>query len=102
MEGINRSQSKPAYKETMKSIHLHIFTLWAYVAQTWYMCRNLIKPFKMSIQEFVAQVNKINKRLAQFLPRDDKTSQEKIADDKIMVILENTMPTLWQEEMHHQ
>eukprot|EP00957_Ditylum_brightwellii_P148638 11316490-Ditylum_brightwellii.AAC.1 len=59
------------------------------------MHRNLIKAFKMSTQKFTAQVNKINDRLAQFPPRDDRNPQEKLANDKIMDILENVMPKLW-------
>eukprot|EP00957_Ditylum_brightwellii_P206400 15348253-Ditylum_brightwellii.AAC.2 len=79
----------------MIHVHIHMFPLCAYITQTWYMHRNLIKPFNMSMCKFVARVNKINKRLAQFLPRDDGTPQEKLADDKIMDILENAMPKSW-------
>eukprot|EP00957_Ditylum_brightwellii_P022626 1706627-Ditylum_brightwellii.AAC.2 len=44
----------------------------------------------------------INKRLAQFPPRDNRTFQEKLADNKLMDILENAMPKSWQEEMQRQ
>eukprot|EP00957_Ditylum_brightwellii_P061731 4684326-Ditylum_brightwellii.AAC.1 len=56
----------------------------------------------MSLHNFVAHVNTINKRLAQFPPRDDRTPQEKLVNNKIMDILENAIPKSWQEEMWRQ
>eukprot|EP00957_Ditylum_brightwellii_P144634 11018077-Ditylum_brightwellii.AAC.1 len=56
----------------------------------------------MSIRTFIALVNKINKRIAQFPPRDDRTPQENLADDELMDILENVMPKSWQEEICKQ
>eukprot|EP00957_Ditylum_brightwellii_P009938 749475-Ditylum_brightwellii.AAC.1 len=56
----------------------------------------------MSLCTFVTCVNKITERLTQFPPRDDGTSQEKLADNKLMDILESAMPKSWQEEMWRQ
>eukprot|EP00957_Ditylum_brightwellii_P116877 8915445-Ditylum_brightwellii.AAC.1 len=86
----------------MRNVHQHMFPLQAYTMQICYMHRNLIKPFKMSMHSFVTCVNKINKRLMQFSPRDDMTPQQKLADDKIMDILENAMSKTWQEEMQRK
>eukprot|EP00957_Ditylum_brightwellii_P062705 4758900-Ditylum_brightwellii.AAC.1 len=46
----------------------------------------------MSLQIFVARVNKSNDQLEQFPPRDDRTPQVKLAGKKLMDILENAMP----------
>eukprot|EP00957_Ditylum_brightwellii_P092622 7053110-Ditylum_brightwellii.AAC.2 len=70
--------------------------------QTWYICQALIKPYRTSLQTFIAQVNKINDWLEQFLPRDNGTPQFKLADSKLMDILKNTMPKFWKAEMHRQ
>eukprot|EP00957_Ditylum_brightwellii_P196842 14997681-Ditylum_brightwellii.AAC.1 len=77
-EGINVPQTEPNYKQTMKVMHLHMPPLRAYAMQTQYMPRALVKPYKMSLCTFVASVNEINERLAQFPPRDDRTPQEKL------------------------
>eukprot|EP00957_Ditylum_brightwellii_P015773 1188326-Ditylum_brightwellii.AAC.1 len=44
----------------------------------------------------------MNGQLAQFPPRDDKTSEEKLVNGKIMDIIEAAMPKSWQEEMQYQ
>eukprot|EP00957_Ditylum_brightwellii_P045487 3448382-Ditylum_brightwellii.AAC.1 len=44
----------------------------------------------------------MNDQLAQFLPRDDGTSHEKLANDEIMDIIKAAMPKSWQEEMQNQ
>eukprot|EP00957_Ditylum_brightwellii_P028354 2141269-Ditylum_brightwellii.AAC.1 len=91
-EGVNGPQSEPNYKQTMQDMHVHMFPLQAYTTQTQYMRRVLIKPYKMSLQTFIARINKINDWLEQFLPRDDRTPQVKLADNKLMDILKNAMP----------
>eukprot|EP00957_Ditylum_brightwellii_P150820 11484243-Ditylum_brightwellii.AAC.1 len=58
-------------------MHAHMFPLQAYIMQTWSMHRALVKPYKVSLHTFVVQVNKINNRFEQFLPRDDRTPQVK-------------------------
>eukprot|EP00957_Ditylum_brightwellii_P035284 2676019-Ditylum_brightwellii.AAC.1 len=102
MEGNNGPQTLPNYKQTIKGMHLHMFPLQAYIMQTHYMCRVLIEPFKMSTCNFIIHVNKINKILVQFPPRDDRTPQEKLVNYDIIDILENTMPRSWQEEIQRQ
>eukprot|EP00957_Ditylum_brightwellii_P086918 6615759-Ditylum_brightwellii.AAC.1 len=101
-EGVNRLQSKPAYKKTMEDVHMHMFLLQAYVMQTRYMRQTLMKPHNMSLHTFVACVNKMNNWLEQFPPREDGTPQVKLVEDKLMDILENAVPKSWQEEMHRQ
>eukprot|EP00957_Ditylum_brightwellii_P189950 14461027-Ditylum_brightwellii.AAC.1 len=49
-----------------------------------------------------ACVNKMNDQLEQFLPRNDRTHQVKLAEDKLIDILENVVPKSWQREMHRQ
>eukprot|EP00957_Ditylum_brightwellii_P026987 2040315-Ditylum_brightwellii.AAC.1 len=78
-EGQHRPQSKPAY-----------------------MCWALAKAMMYSTCKFVGRVNEINKWLALFPPRDDRTPQEKLDDDKIMDILESASPKAWHDEMRHQ
>eukprot|EP00957_Ditylum_brightwellii_P210364 15364883-Ditylum_brightwellii.AAC.1 len=101
-KGVNRSQSKLAYKKTMEEVHTHMFLLQAYVTQTRYMRWTLMKPHNMSLRAFVACVNKMNNCLEQFPLRDDRTYQVKLVEDKLMDILENTVPNSWQGEMHRQ
>eukprot|EP00957_Ditylum_brightwellii_P039614 2996141-Ditylum_brightwellii.AAC.2 len=101
-EGVNRPQSKLAYKKTMEDVHTHMFQLQAYVTQTRYIRCTLMKPHNMSLHTFVAQVNKMNDQLELFLTRDDETPQAKLAEDKLMDILENAVPKSWQGEMHRQ
>eukprot|EP00957_Ditylum_brightwellii_P087307 6645069-Ditylum_brightwellii.AAC.2 len=93
-EGVNGPQTSLNYEQTIKDVHLHISPPQAYIMQICYTCRALIKHFKMSTHKFVACVNKINKQLAQFPPRDNRTPQEKLADDKITDILKNTIPKM--------
>eukprot|EP00957_Ditylum_brightwellii_P070616 5365636-Ditylum_brightwellii.AAC.2 len=101
-EGVNRPQSEPNYKKTMQDMHMHMFLLQAYVTQTWYIWRALIKPYKMSLQTFAARIHKINDQIEQFLTRDNMTPQVKLADDKLMDIMENKIPKLWQADMCRQ
>eukprot|EP00957_Ditylum_brightwellii_P079332 6031459-Ditylum_brightwellii.AAC.1 len=44
----------------------------------------------------------MNDRLEQFLPRDNGTPQVKLAEDKLMDILENAVPKSWQSEIRRQ
>eukprot|EP00957_Ditylum_brightwellii_P028115 2122694-Ditylum_brightwellii.AAC.1 len=76
----------------MEDVHTHMFPLQAYVTQTRYMCWTLMKPHNMSLRAFVACVNEMNGRLEQFLPRDNRTPQVKLVEDKLMDILENAVP----------
>eukprot|EP00957_Ditylum_brightwellii_P062090 4712335-Ditylum_brightwellii.AAC.1 len=80
----------------MQDVHVHMFPLLVHITQTLYIQIAQVKPYKMSIQTFIAKVNKINDQLEQFPPRDDGTPQVKLADDKLMEILENAMLKLWQ------
>eukprot|EP00957_Ditylum_brightwellii_P035330 2679832-Ditylum_brightwellii.AAC.1 len=61
-------------------------------------------PIQTSLQENYGRhrVNKINYHLEQFLPRDNRTPQVKLAEDKLMDIIENAVPKSWQWEMHQQ
>eukprot|EP00957_Ditylum_brightwellii_P158563 12069303-Ditylum_brightwellii.AAC.1 len=86
----------------MKDMHLDMFPLQAYIMQTLYMSRTLINLFKISTHNVIAFAHHINKRLMQFPSRDDGTPQEKLVDDEIMDILENTLPRSWQEEMQRE
>eukprot|EP00957_Ditylum_brightwellii_P163919 12479376-Ditylum_brightwellii.AAC.2 len=86
----------------MEDVHTYMFPLQAYVAQTRYMCWTMMKPHNMSLHAFVARVNKMNDRLEQFPPRDNGTPQVKLAEDKLMDILENAVPKSWKGEMHIQ
>eukprot|EP00957_Ditylum_brightwellii_P070962 5392479-Ditylum_brightwellii.AAC.1 len=99
-EVVNRPQSKPAYKKTMEDVHTHMFPLQAYVTQTRNMRWTQMKPHAMSLHAFVAHVNKMNSCLEQFPPRNDRTPQATLAEDKLMDILENTVPKSWQGEIH--
>eukprot|EP00957_Ditylum_brightwellii_P145759 11099339-Ditylum_brightwellii.AAC.1 len=101
-EGVNRPQSELTYKKTMEDIHTHMFPLQAYIMQTRYMCRILMKPHNMSLHTFVAHVNKMNDYLEQFSPRDNGTPQVKLAEDKLMYIPNNAVPKSWQGEMRRQ
>eukprot|EP00957_Ditylum_brightwellii_P176689 13457438-Ditylum_brightwellii.AAC.1 len=44
----------------------------------------------------------MNDHLEQFPPRDNRTPQVKLAEDKLMDINENAVPRSWQEEMRRQ
>eukprot|EP00957_Ditylum_brightwellii_P133862 10207315-Ditylum_brightwellii.AAC.1 len=44
----------------------------------------------------------MNDCLEQFPFRDNRTSQVKLAEDKLMDILENKVPKSWQGQMHRQ
>eukprot|EP00957_Ditylum_brightwellii_P102413 7806321-Ditylum_brightwellii.AAC.1 len=44
----------------------------------------------------------MNDRLEQFPPRDNVTPQVKLAEDKLMDIIENAVPKSWQGEMRRQ
>eukprot|EP00957_Ditylum_brightwellii_P041533 3145446-Ditylum_brightwellii.AAC.1 len=101
-EGVNGPQSEPNYKKMMQDVHVHMLPLQAYVVQTWYMWRALTKPYKMSLQFFVARFNKINDQLEQFLPRNDGTPQVKLAGSKLMDVLENAMPKSWKAKICRQ
>eukprot|EP00957_Ditylum_brightwellii_P023501 1773311-Ditylum_brightwellii.AAC.1 len=102
IKGMNRPQSELAYKKTMTDVHTHMFPLQAYIMQTRYMHWTLMKPHNMPLHTFVAGVNKMNDHQEQFPPRDDRTPQVKLAEDKLMDILENTVPKSWQGEMCRQ
>ena len=78
-EGINGPQLEPNYKNMMQGMYKHMFLLQAYTIQTQYIQRELIKSYKISLQTFVARVNKIIDQLEQFPPRDDGTPQVKLA-----------------------
>eukprot|EP00957_Ditylum_brightwellii_P034511 2617014-Ditylum_brightwellii.AAC.1 len=86
----------------MADVHAHVSLLQTYVTQTSYMCWALAKPMQYNTCKFVIQVNEINKWFALFPPRDDRTPQEKLDNDKIMDILESTSPKDWCDEMRHQ
>jgi hypothetical protein len=77
-EGINGPQLEPNYKNMMQGMYKHMFLLQAYTIQTQYIQRELIKSYKISLQTFVARVNKIIDQLEQFPPRDDGTPQVKL------------------------
>eukprot|EP00957_Ditylum_brightwellii_P136024 10372856-Ditylum_brightwellii.AAC.1 len=76
----------------MDNVHMHMFPLQAYVTQARYMHWTVMKPHNMSLHTFVAHVNKMNDRLEQFPLRDNGTPQVKLVKDKLMDILENTVP----------
>eukprot|EP00957_Ditylum_brightwellii_P035643 2702360-Ditylum_brightwellii.AAC.1 len=78
VEGVNRPQLEPNYKKTIQDIHKHMFL-------------NEI----IYINLYIPKVNKINNQLEQFPPRDDGNPQVKLADNKLMDILESAMPKLW-------
>eukprot|EP00957_Ditylum_brightwellii_P107148 8174746-Ditylum_brightwellii.AAC.1 len=61
-----------------------------------------MKPHNMSLCTLVVRVNKMNNLLEKFPPRDNRTHQVKLAEDKLMDILENAVPKFWQEEMQRQ
>eukprot|EP00957_Ditylum_brightwellii_P098651 7515017-Ditylum_brightwellii.AAC.1 len=61
-----------------------------------------MKPHNMSLCAFVACVNEMNGCLEQFLPRDNRTPQVKLVEDKLMDIFENAVPKSWQGGMHRQ
>eukprot|EP00957_Ditylum_brightwellii_P142936 10890802-Ditylum_brightwellii.AAC.1 len=86
----------------MEDVHTHMFPLQAYVTQTRHMCWTLMKPHDMSLHAFVARVNKMNDCLEQFLPTDYGTPQVNLVENKLMNILENTVPKSWQGEMCRQ
>eukprot|EP00957_Ditylum_brightwellii_P040388 3056673-Ditylum_brightwellii.AAC.1 len=86
----------------MEDVHTHMFTLQAYVTQTRYMHWTLMKPYNMSLRTFIVRVNKTNDCLEQFPPRDNGSPQVKLTEEKLMDILENIAPKLWQGEMHRQ
>eukprot|EP00957_Ditylum_brightwellii_P024251 1829329-Ditylum_brightwellii.AAC.1 len=44
----------------------------------------------------------MNGQLEQFPPRDDGTPQVKLVEDKLIDILENSVPKSWQGGMHRQ
>eukprot|EP00957_Ditylum_brightwellii_P150646 11470011-Ditylum_brightwellii.AAC.1 len=56
----------------------------------------------MSLCAFVASVNEMNNYLEQFPPRDNVTPQAKLAEDKLMDILEKVVPKSWQGERLRQ
>eukprot|EP00957_Ditylum_brightwellii_P021850 1648251-Ditylum_brightwellii.AAC.1 len=99
-EGNKRPQIKPNY--AMKDVKVHMFCLQSYIMQACYMYRAMVKPYIMLICTSVACVDEINKRLPQFPPRDDRTPQKKLANNKPMDILESAMPKSWQEEIYRQ
>eukprot|EP00957_Ditylum_brightwellii_P005733 437296-Ditylum_brightwellii.AAC.1 len=59
------------------------------------MQRALLKSYKVFLQTFIARVNKINDWLEKFPPRDGKTPQIKLVDDKLMDFMRNEMPNCW-------
>eukprot|EP00957_Ditylum_brightwellii_P062205 4720726-Ditylum_brightwellii.AAC.1 len=97
-EGVNRSQSEPNYKKTMQGVHMYMFPLYAHVTQSQYIRQALIKPYKMPLKKVLGWVNKINDWLEQFLPTNNGTPQVRLADEKLMDIVKNTMPKAWQAE----
>eukprot|EP00957_Ditylum_brightwellii_P046877 3557794-Ditylum_brightwellii.AAC.1 len=101
-EGLYKPQSEPVYAKAMADLYAHVSTQQAYVIQMCYMHQALSKPMAYNTHTFVARVNKINEWLALFLPRDDTTPQVKLDDDKIMDILEITLPKDWHDKMRHQ
>eukprot|EP00957_Ditylum_brightwellii_P147864 11259782-Ditylum_brightwellii.AAC.2 len=101
-KGVNRSQLELNYKQTMKDVYMRMFPLQEYVIWMRYMCQTLAKPYGISLHTFVAHINEMNGQLEQFLPRDNRTPQVKLAEDKLMDILENTVPKSWQGEMCRQ
>eukprot|EP00957_Ditylum_brightwellii_P207185 15351876-Ditylum_brightwellii.AAC.1 len=56
----------------------------------------------MSLCTFIACVNKMNNQLEQFLPRDNRTPQVKLAEDTLMDILENAVSKSWKGEISRQ
>eukprot|EP00957_Ditylum_brightwellii_P013282 1002146-Ditylum_brightwellii.AAC.1 len=101
-EGVNGPQLELNYKQTMEDMHTPMFPLQAYVTQTRCMHWTLKKLYNMSLHSFVAHANKMNNHLEQFLPRDNGTPQVKLAEDKLMDILENAVPKSWQGEICRQ
>eukprot|EP00957_Ditylum_brightwellii_P194773 14835882-Ditylum_brightwellii.AAC.1 len=86
----------------MEDVHMHMFPLQAYATQTRYMHQTLMKPHNMSLHTFVVSINKMNGRLEQFPPRDNRTPQVKLIENKLIVILKNAVPKSWQREIHRQ
>eukprot|EP00957_Ditylum_brightwellii_P140488 10703571-Ditylum_brightwellii.AAC.2 len=74
-KGMNGPQSELAYKKTMEDVYTHMFPLRAYATQTRCIHQTLIKPHNMSLHTFIVHINKVNDRLEQFPPRDNKTPQ---------------------------
>eukprot|EP00957_Ditylum_brightwellii_P151678 11550735-Ditylum_brightwellii.AAC.1 len=66
------------------------------------MHRAIVKLYKMYLCTFVAQIKESNDWLEQFPPRDDGTPQVKLADERLMDILESAMLMSWQAEMQRQ
>eukprot|EP00957_Ditylum_brightwellii_P017200 1296647-Ditylum_brightwellii.AAC.1 len=77
----------------MQDMHVHIFLLQAYTIQTQYIKRALIKSYKMSLQTFLARVNKIIDQLEQFPPRNDGTPQTTVG----LYTLEPDIPPVFKD-----
>ena len=87
------------YKAVIKSVMTHIMPKKALQKRNHYMQRFLNKPLGMKVNDFVERVVTLNELLTHFPDASPNVSAAMIPDNKILNLLESTMPISWQQYM---
>ena len=96
------SKTNETFKQVIKSVTEHVFLKSACHKQKSYMRRFLEKPRDLNAKQFVERVIHINKLLERFPDPSSTTAAAKMPENKILDILEESMPHVWQKHMRLQ
>ena len=83
------------YKTCIQKLTNYVFPKMALRMQKRYMRRQMRKPREMTIRSYVARVQELNSYLKSFPPFGDN---QELPEDKILDILEFSVPHSWSNE----
>ena len=87
------------FVKAVQKLTEYFFPIRALETQKRFMRRNLLKVRGQTIREFVARIQELNSKLEQFPPfKPDQAFK----DDKLVEIIEYSLPAVWQRKMRIQ
>ena len=87
--------SEAIVTEVINSVKAIVFPIGAYPTQKRYLRRNISKPMKMPVREFVSRIQVVN-RYFRFFPGRTPI----LPDDEVVEVILSGTPHKWQTELH--